>query len=127
MRKGSVRETHALAMSLADYAEIARGKGDMDVAEELLHRAYYYESQAARLVAGNLDAEPTRSTLHRSAASLALQCGAYDEAERLIIAGLSGIPPEDIDAELRELLREVKKQKGGKNDALLSQARKRST
>ena len=127
MRKGNIQDTHRLAMSLADYAATARGNGDVDVAEELLHRAFYYESQAAKLVAANLDDEPRRSTLHRSAASLALQCGEFGEAERLIIAGLSGMPPDEVDAELRELLREVKKQKGGKNDALLSQARKHST
>ena len=127
MKKGNVQDTHRLATSLADYAATARRNGDMDVAEELLHRAFYYESQAAKLVAANLNAEPTRSTLHHSAASLALQCGEFEEAERLIIAGLSGMPPDEIDAELRDLLREVKKQKGGKNDALLSQARKHST
>ena len=45
------------------------------------------------------------------------------DAERLIIAGLAGTPPDDIDSSLRELLKEVKRQKGGKNDALLSQTR----
>src|SRR5437867_716112 len=114
MRKNNIQDTHRLATSLADYAATARRNGDVDVAEELLHRALYYEAQAAKLVAANLDDEPRRSTLHRSAASLALQCGQYDEAERLITAGLSGMPPDDIDAQLRDLLREVKKQKGGK-------------
>jgi Flp pilus assembly protein TadD len=127
MRKGNIQDTHRLATALTEYASMARNKGDTDVAEELLHRALYYESQAAKLVAGNLDDEPRRSTLHKSAASLALRCGQFEEAERLIIAGLSGMPPEDIDTELRELLKEVKKQKGGRSDALLSRTRERST
>jgi uncharacterized pyridoxal phosphate-containing UPF0001 family protein len=127
MRKGNIQDTHNLAKSLADYSATARRNGDMDVAEELLHRAAYYEAQAAKMVAAHLDDEPRRSTLHHSAASLALQCGEFEEAERLIIAGLSGMPPNEVDTQLRDLLREVKKQKGGKNDALLSQARKHST
>lgn len=127
MRKGNVQDIHRLATSLTDYAATARRNGDMDVADELMHRALYYESQAAKLVAANLDDEPRRATLHYSAATLALQCGQYDEAERLIIAGLSGMAPDELDANLRTLLQEVKRQKGGRNDALLSQTRKHTT
>ncbi len=127
MRKGNIQDTHKLATALTEYAATARDKGDRDVTEELMQRALYYESQAAKLVAASLDDEPRRSTLHRSAASLALQCGHLEEAERLIIAGLSGMPPDDIDTELRELLKEVKQRKVGKNDALLSQTRQRTT
>ena len=127
MRKGNIQDTHKLATALTEYAATARNKGDTDVAQELMQRALYYEAQAAKLVAANLDDEPRRSTLHKSAASLALQCGQLEEAERLIIAGLSGMPPDDVDAELRSLLLEVKKRKGGRNDALLSQTRKHTT
>jgi uncharacterized pyridoxal phosphate-containing UPF0001 family protein len=127
MRQRNINDTHRLATSLADYSATARRNGDIDVAEELMHRALFYEAQAAKMLAANLDDEPRRSTLHKSAASLALKCGQFDEAERLIIAGLSGIPPDDIDAELRNLLKEVKARKGGKNDALLSQTRKHTT
>ena len=49
------------------------------------------------------DHEPTRSVLFRSAASLAIDCKEYLEAERLIGEGLAGNPPPDIRIELREL------------------------
>ena len=127
MRQRNINDTHRLATSLANYAATARRNGDKDVAEELLERALFYEAQAAKMVAANLDDEPRRSTLHKSAASFALQCGQFDEAERLIIAGLSGMPPDDVDSQLRDLLREVKQRKSGKNDALLSQTRNRTT
>ena len=49
------------------------------------------------------ESEPTRSVLHRSAASLAFRCGEYREAERLIARALLGNPPEEIADELRRL------------------------
>jgi hypothetical protein len=59
---------------------------------------------AANLVAEQLDFEPTRSVLHRSAASLAVECLQLREAERLIGQALAGNPPPDIADELRDLL-----------------------
>ena len=59
------------------------------------------------MVAPDLGAEPSRSVLHRSAASLAEQCGEFREAERLIAVALSGNPPEEIAEELRDLLQQV--------------------
>jgi hypothetical protein len=51
--------------------------------------------------------EPTRSVLHRSAATLALDCGEYREAERLVATALAGNPPEPIANELRDVLAAV--------------------
>ncbi|HEX5271222.1 MAG TPA: hypothetical protein VFW33_12065, partial [Gemmataceae bacterium] len=61
----------------------------------------------AALAASDPSLEPTRSVLHRSAASLALECGEYREAERLIATALAGSPPETIAEELRDLLHRV--------------------
>ena len=44
--------------------------------------------------------------LHRSAATLAVECGELRYAERLIGRALAGNPPEDIADELRDLLLE---------------------
>ena len=54
-----------------------------------------------------MEFEPTRSVLHRSAASLALECDETREAERLIGRALSGNPPDEIAEELRDLLEDV--------------------
>ncbi len=94
-------------MRLVDDAEAAQRAGDAALARERLRKAFERERQAADLVAGDQASEPTRSVLHRSAASLALECGALREAEQLIATALSGDPPEEIAEELRDLLEQV--------------------
>jgi tetratricopeptide (TPR) repeat protein len=102
-----VKDLHREAMRLVDEADSARLSGNVQVARERLRQAFDNERQAADLVAGDLSQEPTRAVLHRSAASLALQCGALREAERLIAAALYGDPPDEIAEELRDLLEQV--------------------
>jgi hypothetical protein len=101
----SLSDLHQQAMELAEQAFAARRRDDQTSARSLARRAYLLEKQAAE----GSQTEPTRSVLHRSAATLALDCGEYREAERLIAAALSGSPPEPIANELRELLDAVYK------------------
>ena len=49
-----------------------------------------------------MEAEPTRSVLHRSAATLAVQCGELQQAEKLIAVALAGQPPLDVAEELKD-------------------------
>ena len=102
-----IRSRHNEAMDLAEAGAMARIKNDFDGAVGLLRRAYELEREAASLCSATIDLEPTRSVLHRSAASLAIDCGEYREAERLIAVALSGEPPEEIREELRDLLEQV--------------------
>jgi hypothetical protein len=102
-----VKMLHREAMRLVDEAESARRNGNLPVAEERLRQAFAHERQAADLVAADRTQEPTRSVLHRSAASLALECGDLREADRLIARALSGNPPDEIAEELRDLLEQV--------------------
>jgi hypothetical protein len=102
-----VKDLHREAMRLVDEAESARHTGNPQLARERFRQAFDRERQAADLAAGDLAQEPTRSVLHRSAASLALECGALREAERLIAEALSGDPPDEIAEELRDLLEQV--------------------
>ncbi len=102
-----IRQLHEEAMDLAEMALIARLKGDLEQAVQLSLRAYKGEAQAARLMSEAGATEPTRSVFYRSAASLALNCNEFREAERLIAEGLAGNPPEEIAEELRELYQEV--------------------
>ncbi|WP_315787762.1 hypothetical protein [Fischerella sp. JS2] len=60
-----------------------------------------------RLIANLLDAEPTRSVLHCSATSLAIECGEFQIAERLIATALSGNPPQEIAEELKDLFIQI--------------------
>jgi hypothetical protein len=94
-------------MELADAAMVARLSGANARAQELLRQAFAKEEEAARLVSGKTEMEPTRSVLHRSAASLALECNEVRAAEQLIAVALAGDPPEEIAEELRDLLERV--------------------
>ena len=94
-------------MQFADLAATERRQGSRDKAEKLTRRAFELERDAAKAVEDQLEFEPTRSVLHRSAASLALECNEDREAERLIGRALSGKPPDEIAEELRDLLEEV--------------------
>lgn len=91
-------------MELVDQAVLARQDNDMARVAELALAAFDKERAAADLVADKLELEPTRSVLHRSAATLAVECGRLRDAERLIGRALAGNPPDDIADELRDLL-----------------------
>lgn len=99
-----VRELHSEAMRLAEDAVVARRLG-RKTAAKLFEQAFEFELKAAAGVTP--DKEPTFSILHRSAASLALDCGFHREAEKLIARALSHDPPDEIADELRELLDQV--------------------
>ena len=103
----TIKELHRDAMERTDLALAAQRAGDPQKGHLLLRAAYELESQAAHLAAQKDDSEPTRSILHRSAASLALDCGLKREAERLICEALRGNPPDAIANELRDLLEQV--------------------
>ncbi len=98
-----IKKLHNKAMDMAEKAFVARLKGDLQQAGQLFRKAFENEAQAARLVPDLPSSEPTRSILYRSAASLAIDCSEYREAERLIVAGFAGSPPEEIADELREI------------------------
>lgn len=101
-----LKTLHREAMDLAEQAEIAKLRGEGDVVG-LFGRAFEFERRAAAMLASQLDAEPTRSVLYRSAASLALTCGEFRQAEQLVATALSGEPPEEIAEELRNLLDQI--------------------
>ncbi|MCX6006056.1 MAG: hypothetical protein NTZ34_02195 [Chloroflexi bacterium] len=94
---------HEKAMALAEQGILERLNGNIPAAEAFFRQAYEKESQAAKSLIDNLEKEPTRSILFRSAASLALDCNENREAERLVALGLLGNPPDEIADELRSL------------------------
>jgi hypothetical protein len=102
-----IQTFHQKAMDLAEAAAVARLRGSIEQAVQLTRQAFEQEVQAATLVASNLDAEPTRSVLHRSAASLAIECGDLQAADRPIATALSGNPPPEITEELKDLFIQI--------------------
>ena len=101
------RGLHRDAMELADSAVLARREGRESDAAELFRRAFEMESLAAGIFRDKIDVEQTRSVLHRSAASLALDYGDFRSAEKLIATAIMGDPPEQIANELRDLMEMV--------------------
>lgn len=102
-----VNALHLRAMELASKAFQAELHGDYGTAEAFFRQAFGLEKRAAEAVAGDVSLEPSRSVLLRSAASLALDCREFREAERLVALALSGTPPYELCEELRDLLEKV--------------------
>jgi hypothetical protein len=92
---------HEAAMALAEQGDRARERGDAAGARGLYLQALQKEQQALRLVGPG--AEPSRSVLLRSAASLAFEAQDTEAAWQLVEEGLSGEPPAGLRDELEEL------------------------
>lgn len=103
----AVVDSHHRAMELAEQADMAKLRGDRRKAGELLKEAFHLERKAAERFRDQFTMEPTRSILYRSSASLALECGEFGEAIRMIALGLAGNPPAEIANELKALYKEV--------------------
>lgn len=109
MNVEALNEKHRKAMELAALALLARQRGNEKEAMPLFREAYNLEREVANELAPT-DLEPSRSVIHRSAATLALDCGEYVEAEKLAMIGLLGNRPASIAAELREVLMQAIRQ-----------------
>jgi hypothetical protein len=99
----TTRELHERAMKLFEASVIARYSEDEGRVRSLLAQAMKLECAAADTVAEDRALEPTRSLLHRSAASIALQNFDTATARRYVNAGLEGDPPDEIKSELEKL------------------------
>jgi hypothetical protein len=104
-------DTHSMhrdAMQIADQAIEARRADRGAEARSLFRQACQLESQAAMALAEETEAEPTRSVLFRSAATLALNGELPGYAAYLLARGLEGTPPAEIREELREVLKSIR-------------------
>jgi hypothetical protein len=102
-----VNVLHQEAMNLAELAQVAKLRGEIEQSNHLLRQAFAQESSAAALIANHWESEPTRSVLHGSAASLAIECEEFEIANRLIATALSGNPPAEIAEELQDLFIQI--------------------
>jgi len=102
-----IMNLHKQAMDFAELAFLEHVRGNYPEAIRLFKEAYDLEKIAAEATPDDITAEPSRSILFRSAASLALNAKIYREAERMIALGLAGQPPAEIAQELRDLYEQV--------------------
>ena len=92
----NARTLHDEAMTQLREAKAKRELKDYTSYESLLTEAFHLESEAAHLLKDKVEAEPTRSVLFRSAATLALECKKFDQAEQLVMTALASgekVPP----------------------------------
>jgi hypothetical protein len=94
---------HDKAMKLAQEAIMARIQHDENKARMLYKQSFDLEREAAYFYAERFDKEPIRSILYRSAASLAIECHLYQEADLLIQQGQSNDTPTDVINDFQEL------------------------
>jgi nucleoside 2-deoxyribosyltransferase len=94
-------------MDLAEEGFQLQREGQDSQAKRLFLEALSLEREAALLLPVSEAAEPSRSILFRSAASLAYNAEEYETAEQLIAHGLSGFPPPEIKEELKDLYENI--------------------
>lgn len=99
-----IRQLHREAVELAKQANKELQDGNNIGYLDLAAKALAKEKKAALELIGDFDAEPTRSVLFRSAATIAFNIGSYDESLKLTHLALAGNPYEEIKVELEELL-----------------------
>lgn len=91
-----IKTLHNEAMDLALQGDIAAKANPKDeLCLNLYNDAFEKEREAALLADFLQNPEPGLSILYRSAASLAIQCGRYRDAEQLIAKALSGNPTDE--------------------------------
>ena len=101
----TVNECHNRAMERTEDALRERAQGNREGSLAAFEQALDHELDAISAMDGKV--EPTWSVLHRSAATLALDCLQFDKAEQLAVTALAQHPPPEIAEELRVLLQQI--------------------
>ena len=85
--------------------------GDIPKSQILYRQSFDLEREVVHIYSERFDNEPERSILYVSAASLAMLCHLYPEADLLIQQGLASSTPPDMVEELQELKAQVQQHK----------------
>jgi hypothetical protein len=102
---------HDKAMFLSQEADMAKIWGDIPKSQILYRQSFDLEQEVVHIYSERFDNEPERSILYVSAASLAMLCHLYPEADLLIQQGLSKSTPSDMVEELQGLKAQVQQHK----------------
>ncbi len=102
---------HDKAMLLSQEADMAKIWNDVAKAQTLYKQSFDMEREVAQIYSERFDKEPERSIIYISAASLAMLCHLYGEADLLIQQGQSSSTPSYLVDELRELKTQVQHHK----------------
>ncbi len=103
----NANELHNQSMGKAELALLARMRGEHETADSLFMESLRLEMEAIEVIDQLPYTEPNYSILHRSAATLALDCNDLRTAEKMISKALAHDPPAQISDELRDLFEQV--------------------
>lgn len=108
----ALKQAHNKAMDFAAHALYEKMRGNNQHATDLFQQALDFELRALdelENMIGHVEEplQPTHSVLHRSAATLALDCGNTTLAQQLADKALSQNPPTEVAQELHELLNQI--------------------
>jgi hypothetical protein len=98
------REIHRQAMALVHQSFDARDSGNQEEYIHFTKLAFELEQEAAMRLVTKFEAQPTRTVLFRSAATLALNAGLYAEAKKLVYLGLAGNADKMLEEQLNDVL-----------------------
>ena len=101
----TMNDHHHKAMDLAARGIYERTRGNHAVATRFFADALDFELKALKEIKEPV--QPTHSVLHRSAATLALDCENTRLAQQLTTKALAENPPHDIAEELRQVLQKA--------------------
>jgi hypothetical protein len=90
-------------MALSHEGDMAKIWNDEAKAQIFYRQSFDLEREVAYIYSERFDEEPIRSIMYSSAASLAMLCHLYQEADLLIQQGLSSSTPPKVVKELHEL------------------------
>jgi hypothetical protein len=94
---------HEKAMALSHEGDMAKIWNDEAKAQIFYRQSFDLEREVAYIYSERFDKEPIRSMMYSSAASLAMLCHLYPEADLLIQQGLASSTPPKMVKELHEL------------------------
>ena len=105
-------QTHSLAMDSIDQGLALCRQGHRAQAHLHLYQALALALESLEWLRQLPYREPTYSVMHRSTATLALDCQRWALAERLAQQALGRTPPSEIAQELEEVLEKAQQKQG---------------
>lgn len=104
-------ELHTAAMDFMDDAEQSRKKGDIPLANTYWEKAWWLERSYALAIPNEPSFQLARSITFRSAVSLAIESGKYQEAIDFAEKILTEAPHPAVVLDIKALLKTAKEQK----------------
>lgn len=115
----TVTSLHLRSMELFEEA-LTLSREQSTERMSLLKKAFELECAAAAALRDQHSLEPSRSIIHRSAATLAMHARDYRAAERLAAEGIAGNDcPDEIAAELVEVIKQARYEKRLANEGVV--------